>query len=124
LARLLDEGAYAPFYWEDVEWGWRARKLGYENVFCASSKVHHTQRATIGKLYGSEEVDRVVQRNRLLFQLRNLTTAGSLEAVFDEMARQDVSLDRGMRWQIARSRMWNHLAPFSDEEVLERWEAK
>jgi len=123
LARLLDGGAYAPFYWEDVEWGWRARKLGYENVFCASSRVQHTQRATIGKLYGSEEVERVVQRNRLLFQLRNLTTAGSLEAVFDEMAQQDVSFDRGMRWQIARSRVWNHLAPFSDEEVLEGWAA-
>jgi GT2 family glycosyltransferase len=105
-----------------VEWGWRARKLGYQNVFCASSIVHHTQRATIAKLYAGEEVERIIQRNRLLFQLRNLTTAGSPAAVFDELARQPhVSFDSGIRWQIARSRLWNHLAPFSDEEVFEKW---
>jgi hypothetical protein len=25
------------------------------------------------------------------------------------------------RWKIARGRLWNHLAPFTDEEVFARW---
>jgi GT2 family glycosyltransferase len=60
LHRFLDVAAYDPFYWEDVEWGWRARKLGLCVRFC-----------------------------------RTL-------------------------WRIASSRLWNHLAPVPDEDMLTR----
>jgi GT2 family glycosyltransferase len=125
LRPLADMQAYDPFYWEDVEWGWRARKLGYRNVFCPASVAHHSRRSTISRHYSADEVETVLQRNRLLFQLRNLTRAGSLDRVFDQIAHAPPPVrrhfaDRRVMWDIARGRMWNHLAPLADERILRR----
>ena len=48
---LLEEFAressvYDPFYWEDVEWGTRAWRRGFQVLFCPTSKVWHEHRAT------------------------------------------------------------------------------
>jgi radical SAM protein with 4Fe4S-binding SPASM domain len=123
LKRFAQVSAYHPFYWEDVEWGWRARKLGYGSLFCPSSVAYHTRRSTIDRHYSAADVDRVLEKNRFLFQLRNLTSAGSLERVVEEIARSPFALaGRFLRpstlCEIARGRLWNHLAPVSDEEVL------
>jgi GT2 family glycosyltransferase len=126
LRKLLDSSAYDPFYWEDVEWGWRARKLGYVSWFCPASIACHTRRSTIARHYSAEAVERIVRRNGLLFQLRNFTTAGSMERVMEEIAGapEEVAahfLAPATRWKIARGRWWNHLAPLTDEEVFARW---
>lgn len=123
LRRLLRSYIYDPFYWEDVEWGWRARKLGYRSMFCAASMVWHRQRATISRCYAAAEIEAVLQRNRLLFQLRNVTSAGSLEAAVSAIGRgprevaEFFTAPRTVA-AIVRGRLWNHLAPLSDEEVL------
>jgi MoaA/NifB/PqqE/SkfB family radical SAM enzyme/GT2 family glycosyltransferase len=126
LERILDASVYAPFYWEDVEWGWRARKLGYSCVFCPASLAHHTQRGTISRCYPAGQIETTIERNRLLFQLRNFTSAGSLERVMEQIARLPEPaahsfLAAHTRWKIAAGRLWNHLAPFTDEEVFARW---
>jgi GT2 family glycosyltransferase len=124
LRNVLSRSVYHPFYWEDVEWGWRARKLGYESVFCPESIAHHTQHATIGRLYAAEDVERIVTRNRLLFQLRNFTETGSVERAMEAIARTDdveYFLTARVKWQIGRGRFWNHRAPVTDEEVFGRW---
>ena len=126
LKRLLDDSVYGPFYWEDVEWGWRARKLGYDAWYCPGSIACHTQRATIGRHYAPEMVEQIVKRNRLLFQLRNLTTTGSLDRVMEELACAPAAveayfLSAATRWKIARGRLWNHVAPLGDEEVFDLW---
>ncbi|MBZ5609661.1 MAG: glycosyltransferase [Acidobacteriia bacterium] len=126
LGRLLDEAAYDPFYWEDVEWGWRARKLGYESWHCPESRAHHTRRSTIARHYPADTVEAITRRNGLLFQLRNFTTAGSLEPVIEEIARAPEPIAAHFRapsthWKIARGRFWNHRAPLSDNEVFARW---
>jgi MoaA/NifB/PqqE/SkfB family radical SAM enzyme/GT2 family glycosyltransferase len=126
LRRFARVSAYYPFYWEDVEWGWRARKLGYCSLFCAYSVAHHTRRSTIDRHYRAAEVDRVLERNRFLFQLRNLTTAGSLKRVREELARSPDALAgyflrSSTLWKIACGRLWNHFAPIPDEEVLTEW---
>lgn len=124
LAPLVaDSGAYSPFYWEDVEWGWRARKRGYRVLFCGDSMARHTQHVTIRANYTPDEVERILERNRLLFQLRNLTAAGSLDRLFDQMARLpgDTAAwfeSPAVRWGIARLRLWNHLTSLSDSQML------
>jgi GT2 family glycosyltransferase len=123
LRRLLDTRAYHPFYWEDVEWGWRARKLGYRSLFCAASVVQHAQRATISQYFSPDEVRNTFDRNRLLFQLRNLTSVGSLEAVADAISRATPEVaSHFLRWRtmksVSRSRLWNHAAAIPDGEVL------
>ena len=126
LGRLLAKRVYAPFYWEDVEWGWRARKLGYRSIFCPRSVAWHGQHTTVRQRYSPEDVENVTERNRLLFQLRNFTSAGSLDRVFHALARAPESVTRRFTsrrglWEIAQGRLWNHLAPVSDEEVFASW---
>lgn len=126
LRKFLDAAVYDPFYWEDVEWGWRARKLGFESWFCPASRAHHTRRGTIARHYSADEVESIVRRNALLFQLRNFTATGSLDQAIAEIARAPERiaahfLAPATRWSIARGRLWNHIAPFTDAEVFARW---
>ena len=128
LRRLLAPSVYRPFYWEDVEWGWRARKLGYRSWFCPASVAHHRQHSTIARHYGAEEVETILRRHRLLFHLRNFTAAGSVQPALEEIARSpepvaSYFLTRQARWEIARGRLWNHMAPLGDEEVFAAWNA-
>jgi GT2 family glycosyltransferase len=123
LRSVLDAAAYDPFYWEDVEWGWRARKLGYRSLFCPKSVAIHRQHATIERLYPAAEVEAVRIRNRLLFQLRNFTAVGSTERVMEEISRSPepvakAFLARSMAATVARGRLWNFLAPVEAREVL------
>jgi GT2 family glycosyltransferase len=121
LASLLT-AAYDPFYWEDVEWGWRARRLGYRVLFCPASIARHTQRATISRHFTPDEVERVIERNRLLFQLRNMTESGSAEQLFCELSRLP---EASLRWLrrprisagIAATRLWNLRAPLRDHQI-------
>jgi radical SAM protein with 4Fe4S-binding SPASM domain len=123
LRSVLDRTAYEPFYWEDVEWGWRARKLGYRVVFCAKSIARHRQRSTIARHYSEGEVEAVIARNRLLFQLRNFITAGSVKRVIEEICQSSSAVAQDfLNWHVARriaqGRFWNRTAAISDEEVL------
>jgi radical SAM protein with 4Fe4S-binding SPASM domain len=61
---------YDPFYWEDVEWGLRARAAGLENRFVADSLADHAGKTTVRRFYPAEEVTRIFERNRVQLQLR------------------------------------------------------
>jgi len=124
LREVLDVEAYEPFYWEDVEWGWRARKRGFRALFCAGSVVWHSQRATISRFYSPEEIDEIWQRNRLCFQLRNLTTVGSLEDVAAAIGNASANVAAHFnRWstivKILRGRQWNHRAALMDDQLTD-----
>jgi GT2 family glycosyltransferase/MoaA/NifB/PqqE/SkfB family radical SAM enzyme len=122
LARLLTR-AYDPFYWEDVEWGWRARKLGYRTLFCPESVANHAQHATISRFFSPDEVESITNRNRLLFQLRNLTESGSTEELLAEISRlppaeREGFCRPGVLAGVAASRLWNLKAPLRDGQIL------
>jgi GT2 family glycosyltransferase/MoaA/NifB/PqqE/SkfB family radical SAM enzyme len=123
LQQVLDVKAFEPFYWEDVEWGWRARKRGFKALFCPGSVVWHSQRATISRFYAPEEIDEIWQRNRLGFQLRNLTTAGSLQDVAVAIGNAPSNVAAHFnKWstvvKVLRGRQWNHRAPVEDDRLL------
>jgi len=72
LARYLPASrAYDPFYWEDVEWSVRAWRDGFDVLFCPDSRVAHRHRATTARFYEAVELARIVERNRLLFDMRH-----------------------------------------------------
>ncbi len=120
LRRLVAwSDAYAPFYWEDVEWGVLAWRQGYETLFCPSSRVWHARRGTISRYYDHREIERVFRRNGLLFHLRNLDTMGSMERVYAAAAElDDVSLlqltSKRNAAAILRTRLFAALQPFDD----------
>jgi len=91
LAALIrPSSVYDPFYWEDVEWGARAWRKGYQVLFCPTSKVWHEHRATNRKLFTEAEIDRIQKRNRLVYHLRNHFGEGS----FQEFQNTGGLLDR------------------------------
>jgi hypothetical protein len=121
LKWFLEPSVYDPLSWDYVEWCWRARKVGYRCVVCPPSSGYRH----LAERDGISEAE-VMLRNRLLFQLRNFTTAGSIDRVAEEIARAPEALNRFFLqretlWRIARGRLWNHRAPFTDEAVLAEW---
>ncbi len=70
--------AYDPFYWEDAEWGVQAWRDGWRVLYCPLSRAHHRHRATTTRFYEKAELERIVERNRWLFDARNgLTRHGA-----------------------------------------------
>lgn len=114
---------YAPFYWEDVEWGTLAWRNGYQCVFCPSSEAVHGRRQTIARYYSEPEVSRIFERNRLLFHLRNLRGVRCLEERLLSLDRRSwaelfqPAVLAGTVWARARAFM----APCSEEILLDRW---
>ena len=97
LAEFIERTtAYAPFYWEDVEWSVLAWRKGYEVLFCPKSEVWHAHRSTNLKFFSPEEIDRIFRRNRLQFQLRMALPSNSLRTVFGTIARLDAKSFREM----------------------------
>ena len=62
---------YAPFYYEDLEWGARAWQDGWRVLFCGASHARHRHRATTARFHAPEELEAIVERNRRLFELRH-----------------------------------------------------
>jgi GT2 family glycosyltransferase/glycosyltransferase involved in cell wall biosynthesis len=69
-----DSRCYDPFYWEDVEWGFRAQQDGLSVLFCPGSHAWHQHRATSSRFYPPHEIERIAERNRILFDARNAIT--------------------------------------------------
>lgn len=91
LLKRLARGssAYDPFYWEDVEWGAQAWRLGYPSVYCPASRAWHLHRMTNRLFFREPEIDRILARNRLVFHLRNSSPLGAFQRFVGELARLD-----------------------------------
>ena len=70
---------FAPFYLEDVELSYRAWKRGFAVRYEPRSVVRHQFSSTIAPLAG-RQVERISQRNRLIFHWIHLHDAGYLRA--------------------------------------------
>jgi GT2 family glycosyltransferase len=63
---------YHPFYWEDVDLGYRALKSGYRLLWEPRSRVDHKHETTISRFEPSF-INRVRERNQLLFIWKNIS---------------------------------------------------
>ena len=63
---------YHPFYWEDIELGYRAWRVGWRSVFEPRASVFHRRRATIGPRFGDDYANQTFLKNVLLFVLKNV----------------------------------------------------
>jgi GT2 family glycosyltransferase len=64
---------FKPFYFEDVDLGYRAWKRGWTALFEPASIVYHDHQSTIGKYARGGEIETVWRANRLAFTWKNLT---------------------------------------------------
>ena len=84
--KVLELGGFdeilAPFYMEDVDLSYMAWKRGWINLYAPGSVVHHEHRGTIGRHFSPDFIERVLQKNRLLFAWKNMHHWGRLTAHF------------------------------------------
>lgn len=69
---------YRPFYWEDIDLSYRARKMGYKVLFEPGSSVFHNHESTIGRAYSEEDIAIISLANQLIFFWKNITDPGML----------------------------------------------
>ena len=120
------DDVYAPFFWEDVDLGYRAWRSGLASLHVPGARCDHEGSATIGARPMPER-QRAFHRSAALFHLRNLQRpvlrAGALgawaaQALFDgRPAIQDGLTDALARFAQAGRREPEGL---SDEEILAR----
>ncbi len=108
---------YNPVYWEDVEWGLRAWRAGYEVLFCPASETVHLHRATVSQIFPPLEIERILRRNQLLFLLRNgfpqappRTLVQEMRRGWDPVTQREVASLRQAASLLA-ARLSNALAP-------------
>ena len=66
------DSLYNPFYWEDVDLGWRAWKAGYQIDFEPEARLLHNYEAgAIRKNYAPGQVRAISQRNQFIFVWKN-----------------------------------------------------
>jgi GT2 family glycosyltransferase len=66
------DAAFAPFFWEDVDLGYRAWRRGMSVLHVPEASCRHAGSATLREQHSSEERERIFFRHRVLFHLRNL----------------------------------------------------
>ena len=121
-----DSSIYVPFYWEDVEWGTRAWRLGFECLFCPASKVRHWHRGTNGKLFSEAEIERILNRNRVIYHLRNDLAPGPFSRLLrtlvelDGRSQAEILAPRRLA-QVVRGRLRNARLPFRDIPLDQTW---
>jgi GT2 family glycosyltransferase len=63
---------FAPYFWEDVDLGFRAWRAGLRILHAPEAVCHHEGSATLREQRTLEERERISFRGRVLFHLRNL----------------------------------------------------
>lgn len=58
---------FAPFYWEDVDLGYRARARSWESLFDPDILVEHHHKSTIGKHYHQDKINKIAYDHQLYF---------------------------------------------------------
>jgi GT2 family glycosyltransferase len=69
----MDE-IYNPFYWEDIDLSYRARKMGFDIMFDNNSKVtHFHETGAIKSNFTASKVTTIAYRNQFIFIWKNIT---------------------------------------------------
>jgi len=63
---------YSPFYWEDIDLCFRARKKGWVMVFDPSILVIHQHQSTIGRYFNQGFIRKIAFRNQFIFIWKNV----------------------------------------------------
>ncbi len=126
LELMQDSSVYSPFYWEDVEWGARAWRRGYRSLYYPTSKAWHGHRTTNRMFFPECEIDRILNRNRFIFYLRNGAVPGSFEELWRVLVKLDARslaeiLQPRRVFQILRGQFQNCLLPLGDTPLEETW---
>jgi GT2 family glycosyltransferase len=105
------ETIYEPYYWEDTDISYRAWKRGLASTFCREALVWHKPSQTIRKVAPQTRVDRIWERNKLVFQWRNLSSSRMLREHLSWFLRHVFWLTRNRKLFLLRA-WWSALPRF------------
>lgn len=92
---------FRPFYWEDLDLGYRAWKRGFTVRYVPESVVHHRHRGTIRARFRHEEIILAQRMNQLLFHWKNVHDPRLLAAHLRGIVLRALSEDvEGERWYL------------------------
>ncbi len=69
----MDE-LYSPFYWEDIDLSYRAKKQGFDVIFDPDIKVIHHHETTIGSQFSKKKITSISYRNQLICIWKNISS--------------------------------------------------
>lgn len=70
----MDEKLLSPFYWEDLDLSYRAAKRGWKLLWEPKAHVVHKHEGTISSLPNRRRVQRIQEKNQLIFMWKSLTS--------------------------------------------------
>lgn len=70
----MDEKLFLPFYWEDLDIGYRAAKRSYKNLWEPKAMVIHEHWGTVGK-FPKNFINKTGDLHMLLFIWKNITSS-------------------------------------------------
>ncbi len=128
----LDSELFSPFYWEDVDLGYRAHKRGYQLLWEPGALVTHKHESvTNPKNFKKSYLSLMKERNELLFIWKNITSknlfAKHKKAVVERMIKHPgyakVVIAALRRWNLVMSRRGREKAEsvVSDEMIFEKF---
>lgn len=124
---------YNPFYWEDVDLGYRAWKAGYTIEFEPQAMlIHDFEKGAINSHYTKEQQKEVSLRNQFIFVWKNADLKHLAKFFFWETYHHAVALKNGqfnwikiywqafIKWpQILQRRLeQKKINKFSDDQIL------
>lgn len=116
LRYCMLSNAYAPFYFEDADWGMQAWAEGLKILFCPTSHAVHEHRATISRYFAESEIELICNRNLTYFRWRYADFFGASRV--GDASGSDLSLRRLLhtwRHEHAMARSAVELSPFKPE---------
>lgn len=114
---------YAPWYWEDIDIGYRAWKMGYSIVWDPNAHILHDHESTSKKL-NPTYVRRIKERNELMFNWLNITDKHLKRQHFAHLIKYSLSHLGYVRiiilalWQILFHKPIQRKFTRTDSEVL------
>ncbi len=125
---------YDPFYWEDVDLGYRGWKAGYIIEYEPKAVlVHQHEEGVIARHYTSQQITDISLRNQFIFAWKNADFGNLLRFYYWEIYQHLAAVRRGqqnfvkiywwaaVRWpEILRKRLLQkQINELSDKQVLE-----
>ena len=133
LLKGFDGQLLSPFYWEDVDLGYRAQKRGYKLLWDPDAKVEHKHESVINASnFKRNYMNLIKERNELLVIWKNITSKNLIKrhrgALFNRLKSHPgyikVVLAALMKWNIvvAKRKKEREEATVSDEAVFAKFE--
>jgi len=115
----MDE-LFSPFYEEDLDLGYRARKRGFINLFEPNAHVeHYKEKGVIALNFTQKTISNTAQRNQLLFIWKNITDEQWTKEHNNALLKMIISHPKYLVIYLEAKKLWNEIKKKREVEIRE-----